>query len=81
MGKERENSYQKLKRSSYERHPETNSNISKVTAIFLNQKRFKFPSIHSSHNPLVAPFKKSLVTPSLSCVHIHHCMAVTVKIF
>ena len=30
----------------------------------------QFPSIHSSHNPLLAPFKNSLMTPSLSCVHI-----------
>ena len=27
------------------------------------------PSI--PHNPLVAPFKNSLVTPFVSCVHIH----------
>ena len=30
-----------------------------------------FPSIHSFHNSLVAPFINSLVTPSLLCVHEH----------
>ena len=45
------------------------------TAVFLNQKRANvcehMTKIHSSLNPLVAPFINSLVMPSLSCAHIH----------
>ena len=32
---------------------------------------FKFPSIHSSRNPLVTPFKNSVVMAFLLCVHVH----------
>ena len=41
-GKERENSYQKLKKTIGKAHANTwklNQNISTVTAVFLNQKR------------------------------------------
>ena len=57
-GKERENSYRKLKRSLKERHTQTHRNL------------FETLDDHRC-NPPGATFQNSIMMPSLSCVHIH----------
>ena len=68
MGKERENFYQKLKRSPEEWH--THKRMETYLKYFDGHKRLS-QSEENKCVKKVPPFNSSLVTPSLSCVHIH----------